>query len=367
MEDKNIKVNLFVKQVNQSNALAHKPDYLAYAANYNFLLLDNAYENTGIQYAKIKLAIEKNTCIMPDCKYETNQLKRLQEAPQKSLSFLNNIADQLSVVEDSYYDVNQDYRFMLANSVFTGKPSFAKSDGYELRLTLLENASQEIYFNGPMFEKPLVINSETLDALLESGSDMVVETPDINKDMLRLLTEVGVMDANSLNQETGELTARAKIAEEFVLKNPDGSYDYEIVDIGNGKGRNLLKYDLDKIEKKVTPFINAEVAGLLSAEQNAVAAWNVFIGADTSVSEDDQMAQNANAGFVAWSYEKDLPLMQDKKELFMVKYKEYFMNNYLKQFTKNQIPSVQADAAVFDLEEGKRKQAQAILKDNPRK
>ena len=102
MEDKNIKVNLFVKQVNQSNALAHKPDYLAYAANYNFLLLDNAYENTGIQYAKIKLAIEKNTCIMPDCKYETNQLKRLQEAPQKSLSFLNNIADQLSVVENMF-------------------------------------------------------------------------------------------------------------------------------------------------------------------------------------------------------------------------------------------------------------------------
>jgi hypothetical protein len=76
------------------------------------------------------------------------------------------------------------------------------------------------------------------------------------------------------------------------------------------------------------------------------------------------MAQNANAGFVAWSYEKDLPLMQDKKELFMEKYKEYFMNNYLKQFTTNQIPTVQADAAVFDLEEGKQKQAEAIIQRN---
>ena len=43
------------------------------------------------------------------------------------------------------------------------------------------------------------------------------------------------------------------------------------------------------------------------------------------------------------------------------------MNNYLKQFTTNQIPTVQADAAVFDLEEGKRKQVQEILKANPRK
>ena len=33
------------------------------------------------------------------------------------------------------------------------------------------------------------------------------------------------------------------------------------------------------------------------------------------------------------------------------------MNNYLKQFTVNQIPTVQADAAVFDLEEGKKAKA----------
>jgi hypothetical protein len=182
--------------------------------------------------------------------------------------------------------------------------------------------------------------------------------------MLRLLSEVGVMAGGSTNPETGELMPQAKIAEEFVMKNPDGSYDYEIIDIGNGKGRNILKYDLDKIERKVTPFINAEVAGMLSHEQSVVAAWNVFIGAQTSVSEDDQMAQNANAGFVAWNYEKDLPLQQDKKELFMSKYKQYFMNNYLKQFTSNQIPTVQADAAVFDLEEGRKAKAQKFIDDN---
>ena len=55
----------------------------------------------------------------------------------------------------------------------------------------------------------------------------------------------------------------------------------------------------------------------------------MFIGAQTSVSEDDQMAQNANAGFVAWDYEEDLPLQQDKKELFMEKYKEYFHEQLL--------------------------------------
>ena len=121
---------------------------------------------------------------------------------------------------------------------------------------------------------------------------------------------------------------------------------------------------MGKIEKKVTPFINAEVAGLMSSEQDVVAAWNVYISKDTSVSEDDQMVQNANAGNNSWSYELDLPLQQDKKVLFETKYKEYFMNNYLKQFTKNQTPTVKEDAAVFDLAEAKKAKAQKFLADN---
>jgi len=272
------------------------------------------------------------------------------EAPQKSMDFITNVGSQLSITEDTYYDVNQDYKYSVAYAVLTGKPTFAKSDGYNISLYLNENGSQSIVFEGPILDQPFIVNSDALDALLESGTDIVAETPDVNKDMLRLLGEVGVMAGNSTNPETGELLPGAKIAEEFVLKDKQGQYIYEVVEIGGGMARNILRYDLDKIERKVTPFINAEVAGLLSSEQSVLAAWNVFIGAGTSVEEDDQMAQNANAGFVAWSYEKDLPLMQDKKELFMSKYKEYFMNNYLKQFTTNQIPSVSADAAPFELE-----------------
>jgi hypothetical protein len=272
------------------------------------------------------------------------------------MDFITNVGSQLSITEDTYYDVNQDYKYAVAYAVLTGKPTFAKSDGYNISLYLNADGSQSIVFEGPMLEQPFIINNDALDALLESGTDIVAETPDINKDMLRLLGEVGVMAGGSTNPETGELMPGAKIAEEFVLKDRQGQYIYEVIEIGDGMARNILRYDLDKIERKVTPFINAEVAGLLSSEQSVLAAWNVFIGAGTSVEEDDQMAQNANAGFVAWSYEKDLPLMQDKKELFMSKYKKYFMNNYLKQFTTNQIPSVSADAVPFELETEKVKQ-----------
>jgi len=363
MENKNLFQNLYLKQFNASNAIAYSRDFIANTSDYNFQLLDNAYRNTGRTYAKLKIAIETNNCMSENCSLELAQLKQLEGAPQASLDFLASLMAELGVTEEDTFDPNNNYKYSVANSLMNGKPGFSKTDGYQAYLSLLPEGSQQIVFMGPAFGGPLVINSSALNALNISNTSLVVSTPDINKDMLRLLTEVGLF-APDMISENGELTAEAKITEEYVMMNPDGSIDYEIIDLGNGKGKNVLKYDQKKIEKKITPFINAEVAGLMSSEQAAIAAWNVYISQDTSVEEDDQMVQNANAGADSWNYETDLPLAQDKKVLFEEKYKKYFMNNYLKQFITNQMPTIQEDAAVFDLAEGKKAKAQKFLDDN---
>ena len=362
MENKNAYYNLVIKQVNQSNSMAYDDSYVASSTDSNFRIIDKAYAGTATAYAKFKMAIDSNKCKEASCEYETKQLQQLKAFPKKSLEFIELVVDQLAVTDMPYYDVNNNYVYMVANYMINSKPGFSKTEGYNIELFLLENGSQELVFEGPLFDKKLIINSSTLTSLIESGTDLIAETPDVNKDMLRLLTEVGIFSADMIG-ENGELTAAAAISDEFVLK-VNGQPDYEIIDIGSGKGRNVLRYDMDKIERKVTPFINAEVAGILSQEQEAVAAWNVFIAKGTSVEEDDQMAQNANAGSKAWSYEKDLPLMPDKKETFESKYKDYFMNNYLSQFTTNKLPTVEEDAAIFDLEEGRQAKADKFIQDN---
>ena len=361
--ENNLNQNLFLQQFNESDAMAYNQGFISNTSDYNFQLLENAYRNTGRVYAKLKLAMDSNRCQDETCAYELSEIKHLQEAPQLSLDFLSSLLAELSITDDPNFDPNNNFKYTAANGVMTAKPGFSKSDGYGVYLDLLPNGAQQIVFIGPAFAEPLVINNTALNALNESNTSLVAPTPDINKDMLRLLTEVGIFSPDMVG-ENGELSAGAKITEEYVIMNPDGTPDYAIIDIGNGKGRNTLKYDMDKIEKKTTPFINAEVAGLLSSEQDVIAAWNVYISKGTSAEEDDQMAQNANAGEDSWSYEEDLPLMQDKKVLFEKKYKEYFMNNYLKQFITNQFPTVQADAAVFDLAEAKQAKAQKFIDDN---
>jgi hypothetical protein len=363
MENKNIIYNLSIQQANKSNALAYNKDYVANNIDASFKILDNAYAGTGKQYAKLKMAIESSKCIDERCDYEINQIARLNDAPALSIEFLQQVVDQLYITEDDYYDVNNDYSFMVANCIMTNKPGFSKTEGYNVYLELLEDSSQEITFEGPLLENPLKINSSTLGALIESNSDLVIDTPDINKDMLKLLADSGVLAEGSVN-ENGEILPEAALAEDFILKNTDGSFDYEIIDIGMGKGRNVLKFDLDKIIRKTKPFINAEVSGLLQQEQSVVAAWNVFIARGSSEEEDDQMAQNANAGSLAWDYKEVLPLSQKNKELFEAGYAKYFAKNYLRQFITNKLPVVEQDAAVFDLEEARQAKADKFLQDN---
>lgn len=346
MKNENIVNNLTIKQINQSDALGFSKDFISKAHDVNFDLLGRAFANTAKTYAKLKIAIENNTCESENCVFEINQLKMLEQAPQASLDFLSLLLSQLQITESQNFDPNNNFEYTVANCILNEKPGFSKSDGYDVYLDLLQDGSQQISFYGPMFKQPLIINSVSLQALSNVGTTIVASTPDLPSEMMSLLSKTGLFTAESI-MENGQLSPNAQISEEFVLKNPDGSFDYEIIDIGNGKGRNILKYDMDKIERKSNPFITAEVAGLLNLEQEAIAAWNVYLSEGKY-----------------WSYTEDLPLYPDKQKEFEKKYKDYFMNNYLKQFVENQLPTNPEDAAIFDLQEAKMAKAQAFIEAN---
>ena len=222
--ENNLNQNLFLQQFNESDAIAYNKDFTSGVSDYNFQILDNAYRDTGRVYAKLKLAIDSNNCQDETCAYELSEIKHLQEAPQLSLDFISSLLAELSVTDDSNFDPNNDFKYKAANSIMTAKPGFSKSDGYNVYLDLLPGGSQQIVFTGPAFQEPLVINNTALNALIESNTSLVAPTPDIDKNMLRLLTEVGVFSPDMVN-ENGELAAQAKIIEEYVIINPDGTPD----------------------------------------------------------------------------------------------------------------------------------------------
>jgi hypothetical protein len=330
----------------ESSAMGFNKDYIARSSDVNFDILGKAFRDTGKAYAKLKIAIETNNCTSDYCEYEMNQVKQLEQAPQAALDFLSMIISNVEITEEPNFDPNNNFEYTVVNAILKERPGFSKTDGYDIALHLLEDGTQDIVFTGPAFEKPLVINNSSLNSLNESGTTIVASTPDITKDMVKLLTEVNIFSLEDIN-ENGELKSGAKIKEEFVLKTADGKFDYEIVEIGDGKGRNILKYDMDKIKRVSNPFIEAEIAATMASEEETIAAWNVYLSEGKY-----------------WSYTEDLPLDQNKQDEFSKKYKDYFMNNYLLQFTKNQLPTVPEDAVVFDLAEARKAKAQAFIEAN---
>lgn len=346
MSNKNVITNLTIKQMAESSAMGFNKDYIARSSDVNFDILGKAFRDTGKIYAKLKIAIETNNCTSDYCEYELNKVKQLEQAPQAALDFLTMLISNVEITEEPNFDPNNNFEYTVINSILKERPGFSKTDGYDIALHLLEDGTQDIVFIGPAFEKPLVINNSSLNSLNEAGTTIVASTPDITKDMVKLLTEVNIFSPEDVN-EAGQLKSGAKIKEEFILKNADGSFDYEIVEIGDGKGRNILKYDMDRIKRVSNPFIEAEIAATMASEEETIAAWNVYLSEGKY-----------------WSYTEDLPLDQNKQDEFSKKYKDYFMNNYLLQFTKNQLPTIPEDAAIFDLQEAKMAKAQAFIEAN---
>ena len=103
MENKNIINNLIIKQINESDALAFDKDFISKGHDVNFDILGKAFKGTGKIYAKLKMAIENNTCVSENCKYEYDKLKKLQEAPSEALEFLQLLLSQLETTEDSNF------------------------------------------------------------------------------------------------------------------------------------------------------------------------------------------------------------------------------------------------------------------------
>ena len=359
----NIQKNLMIRHMNNSDVLAYNRAYIETPIDTSFNVLD-AFKGTEKKYAQLEMSVKNSDCMMgEDCSMELAEISKLKAAPQKFIDFMAMVAGEMQTTSAPNFDPNVNADYTIANSILNDKPGFSKDEGYIVVLNLRDDGTQELAFDGPMFSGPLIFNSSTVKSLLDNNTYLVAPTPNLPSEMNALLVEIGIFSPEMFDKEAKKLLGSAKILKEFILTNVDGSPDYEIIDIGNGKGRNILRYDLDKIAKKAGPFIDAEVNGLLTSEQSAIAAWNVYLAQDTE-NETVTISQDVYAWKDSWTYENDLPLSEDKRFMFLDKYKKVFAKNYIMNYTKNQLPFIKEDTGVFDLEEMKVKKAQKFIDDN---
>ena len=334
-------VNKILKEYSQSDAIGFKIDAFKQPVNggstANTPAVDAMYEGTSQEYANLTGDLKSGKLSGDEGMIAQNRLRSLEGAPATTKNFLENLYSVFDGTEEKHYDPNNNYEWALLNKIFKGAPGFGENQGYSIEMGINEDGSQNLTAYGkPFSDGKFVVNSQSLDDMLQAGIEPVSITPDVPTAMQGVAVGSGIFKSEMV--DTDKLKPNAELdIETYALRGPDGKFLYDEIDVNETQSRKIHKFDKQKILQKVDPFLRAEIAGIMESESGAVAAWNMFIGSSISAEEDDQREIDATAGDNSWSYDI-LPLDAKHKRDFYEGYKEYFFDNYLKAFTENIIP-----------------------------
>jgi len=334
-------VNKILKEYSQSDAIGFKIDAFKQPVNggstANTPAVDAMYEGTSQEYANLTGDLKSGKLSGDEGMIAQNRLRSLEGAPATTKNFLENLYSVFDGTEEKHYDPNNNYEWALLNKIFKGAPGFGENQGYSVEMGINEDGSQNLTAYGkPFSDGKFVVNSQSLDDMLQAGIEPVSITPDVPTAMQGVAVGSGIFKSEMV--DTDKLKPNAELdIETYALRGPDGKFLYDEIDVNETQSRKIHKFDKQKILQKVDPFLRAEIAGIMESESGAVAAWNMFIGSSISAQEDDQREIDATAGDNSWSYDI-LPLDAKHKRDFYEGYKEYFFDNYLKAFTENIIP-----------------------------
>ncbi len=340
-------VNKTIKEYSQSDAIGFKIDAFKESVNGGSLqdtpAVDAMYQGTSQEYADLTQALKSGKISGAEGQIAQNRLRALDQAPGVTKNFLENLYSVFDGTEEKYYDPNNNYEWALLNKIFKGAPGFGENQGYSVEMKMKPDGSQDLIAYGKPFDGgEFIVNSSSLNDMLEAGIEPVSITPDIPTDMQAVAAGSGIFEDSMIDGEKLKPNAILDI-DKYALRGPGGEFEFEEVQINDKQKRKFHKFDKDKILQKVDPFLRAEIAGIMENESSAVAAWNMFIGSKITGEDDAQREIDATAGDNSWSYDI-LPLDAKHKRDFYEGYKEYFFDNYLKAFTENIIPEGAAGA-----------------------
>ena len=337
--------NLNVKKItNGSNGLAFQSGILADPnIAKGFGVLNKAFEGTAQEFAQAQLAINKGLC--GDCIEEQKRVQMLQQAPGAATEFLEELTGELSVIDSENFDVNNNAEYAILKAMIDGQAGFTAAQGFKLDLDL---NPMVLKASGPGFKNGgLEIAADALKSIIKSGGAMLAETPKVQPEMIDITSKL--LEDPSM-AEGANFSDDAKISDQFFVKE-GGKFKYEQIQVDEGKARNVLVPDMERIEAKAKPFLDASIAMMLEDEESVVALYNTML--KDNVTEDEQLEsdETKNAGDNSWVYKDVLPLSKENKKIFSDSYKKYWNKNYLEPFIKNQLPKNPQDQEIFEITE----------------
>ena len=270
-------------------------------------ILDATYAGSNKEYANLKRITEDQPelCATPDCAAELDELRVLEQAPEKTIGMIGNFKGQLEVLDTENLDTSHPlYNKMKAAQAIMGQLSGYGSDqGYGIKVNRLKgdndkfNGQQEIVLTAPCNKEvdggcpfgesgEWKINSDQLDRLTNNDDvDFMPTTPNQKEQYNEISTKSGIF----LDESDGtKLSPNMFVYDKSKAPKADGTFDYEyeIVEevTTNDKGDvvaysyKVPKVNEDAIRKEAGAFASVEVDTMFDeaagGPDEAIAGWN---------------------------------------------------------------------------------------------
>ena len=228
-------VNKTIKEYSQSDAIGFKIDAFKESVNGGSLqdtpAVDAMYQGTSQEYADLTQALKSGKISGPEGQVAQNRLRALDKAPGVTKNFLENLYSVFDGTEEKYYDPNNNYEWALLNKIFKGAPGFGENQGYSVEMKMKPDGSQDLIAYGKPFDGgEFIVNSSSLNDMLEAGIEPVSITPDIPTDMQAVAAGSGIFEDSMIEGEKLKPSAILDI-DKYALRGPGGEFEFEEVQI----------------------------------------------------------------------------------------------------------------------------------------
>ena len=199
-------VNKILKEYSQSDAIGFKIDAFKQPVNggstANTPAVDAMYEGTSQEYADLTGDLKSGKLSGDEGMIAQNRLRSLEGAPATTKNFLENLYSVFDGTEEKHYDPNNNYEWALLNKIFKGAPGFGENQGYSIEMGINEDGSQNLTAYGkPFSDGKFVVNSQSLDDMLQAGIEPVSITPDVPTAMQGVAVGSGIFKSEMVDTD----------------------------------------------------------------------------------------------------------------------------------------------------------------------
>ena len=270
-------------------------------------ILDATYAGSNKEYANLKRITEDQPelCATPDCAAELDELRVLEQAPDKTIGMIGNLQGQFEVLGTENLDTSHPLydKMKAAQSIMDQLSGYGSEQGYGIKVNRLKgendkfNGQQEIVLTAPCNKEvdggcpfgesgEWKINSDELDRLTNKDNvDFMPTTPNQKEQYNEISTKSGIF----LDESDGtKLSPNMFVYDKSKEPNADGTFDYEyeiVEEVTTNENGDVVAYSY-KVPKVNEDAIRSEAAAFTSVEvdtmfdesaggpDEAISGWN---------------------------------------------------------------------------------------------